>query len=76
MCALCFYTAGESSEYTVEALIREESIEAEASGEKSSGTEDKGRSEEEVEEMEEVEEAADGSTALQTLHSEVWFRFV
>jgi len=76
MCALCFYTAGESSEFTVEALIREESVEAEASGEKRSGVEDKGPSEEEVEEMEEMGEEEDPSTALQTLHSEVWFRFV
>ncbi|KAG7265731.1 hypothetical protein CRUP_005246 [Coryphaenoides rupestris] len=63
-------SAGESSEFTVEALIREESVEAEASGEKRSGVEDKGPSEEEVEEMEEMEEEEDRSTALQTLHSE------
>ena len=52
----------------MEALIREESVEAEASAERRSGVEGKGPAEEE---MEEVEEEETPSTALQTLHSEV-----
>ena len=64
----CFSTVCESLEFTVEALIREESVEAEASAERRSGVEDKGQAEEE---MEEVEEEETPSTALQTLHSEV-----
>ena len=64
----CFSTACESLEFTVEALIREESGEAKASAERRSGVGDQGPAEEE---MEEVEEEETPSTALQTLHSEV-----
>ena len=66
----CFSTACESLEFTVEALIREESGEAKASAERRSGVGDQGPAEEEMEEVEEEEEETP-STALQTLHSEV-----
>ncbi|XP_056464488.1 cGMP-inhibited 3',5'-cyclic phosphodiesterase 3B [Gadus chalcogrammus] len=62
-------SACESLEFTVEALIREESGEAKASAERRSGVGDQGPAEEEMEEVVEEEEETP-STALQTLHSE------
>ena len=76
VCVSCSSTACESLEFTVEALIREESVEA--SAQRRSSVEDKGPAEEEMEEMEEVEEEEEEEeevespgTALQTLRSEV-----
>ena len=73
VCVSCSSTACESLEFTVEALIREESVEA--SAQRRSSVEDKGEEEEEMEEVEEEEEEEEEvespGTALQTLRSEV-----